>query len=264
MSLVRSRDSVSTIRISASQPTSAVCTSSITAPIEDASFIVGMTTETSGIGAPCWVRRIRVSRSGRQRLPEELVSDVSEEGDAQSQQRPGRRLLPQHPPRPVPTPERSVPQRELLSARAVPERLSQEVVHRVARPVVHDRVGPEYDRVAGPDRADVQVDVFGRDEPLVEAADLIEDGLAVGEIGRRIRDVRSLDDELHPLELLERPIADLDRPSGDDVMPAHALPTLSDPALVRDRVPGDAGDGLPPRLPNAKIPSGPARPPGDV
>src|SRR5439155_1054823 len=132
--------------------------------------------------------------------------------------------------RPVPTPDRSVPQRELLSARAVPKRLSKEVVHRVARPVVHDRIGPKDDRVAGPDRADVQVDVFGRDEPLVEAADLIEDGLPIGEIGRRIRDVRSLDDEFHPLELLERPIADLDRPSGDDVMMPQAIPKLSDPA----------------------------------
>src|SRR5436309_13047200 len=222
-----------------------------------------MTTETSGIGAPCWVRRIRVSRSGRQRLPEELVSHVSEEGDAQSQQRPGRRLLPQHPPRPVPAPERSVPQGELLAARAVPKRLSQEVVHRVARPVVHDRVGPEDDRVAGPDRADVQVDVFGRDEPLVEAADLIEDGLPICEIGRRIRDVRSLDDELHPLELLERPIADLDRPSVDVVMMPQTLPKLSDPERVSDRVSVDEGDGLPPRLPDAKIPSGSARPPGD-
>src|SRR5947208_8751553 len=264
MSLVRSLDSVSTIRISASQLTSAVCTSSITAPIEDSSFIVGMTTETSGIGSACCVRRIRVSRSGRQRLPEELVSHGSEEGDAQSQQRPGRRLLPQHPPRPVPTPERSVPQRELLSARAVPKRLPEEVVHRIACPVVHDRVGPEDDRVAGTDRTDVQVDVFGGDEPLVEAADLVEDGLAIGEIGRRIRDVRPLDDELHPLELLERPIADLDRPSGDDVMPAHALPKLSDPERVRDRVSVDEGDGLPPRLPNAEVSSGPARPPGDV
>src|SRR5207244_10775630 len=107
------------------------------------------TTETSGIGAPCWVRRIRVSRSRRQRLPEELVSDVSEEGDAQSQQRPRRRLLPQHPPWPVPTPERSVPQRELLSARADPTCLPEEVVHRVARPAVHGRHGPEDDRVTG-------------------------------------------------------------------------------------------------------------------
>src|SRR5437867_12436205 len=103
-----------------------------------------MTTETSGIGAPCWVRRIRVSRSGRQRLPEELVSDVSEESDAQSQQRPGRRLLPQHPPGTVPAPERSVPQRELLSARAGPKRWAQEVVHTVSPPLVHDRVRAEH------------------------------------------------------------------------------------------------------------------------
>src|SRR3989441_10352477 len=158
MSLVRSRESVSTIRISDGQPTSAVWTSSITAPIEDSSFIVGMMTETSGMRAPCWVRPISVSRSRGQRVPEELVSDVSEQGDAQPQQRPERGLLSQHLPGPVATPEHSVFQRELLPARSIPHGLPQEVVRRVPRSVVDDRVATEANLVARPDRTDVQVD----------------------------------------------------------------------------------------------------------
>src|SRR3989442_11026215 len=164
MSLVRSRESVSTIRISDGQPTSAVWTSSITAPIEESSFIVGMMTETSDIGALCWVRPISVSWSDRQRLPEELVSDVSEQGGAQPQERPERGLLSQHLPGPVATPEHPMLQRELLSARAVPHGLPHEVVRRVARPVVYDRVVAEADRVDRPDLTNVQAEVLGRED----------------------------------------------------------------------------------------------------
>src|SRR5256712_2582194 len=264
MSLVRSRESVSTIRISDGQPTSAVWTSSITAPIEDSSFIVGMMTETSAMRAPCWVLLIGVSRSRGQRFPEELVSDVSEQGGAQPQERPERRLLSQHLPGPVATPGHPLLRRELLSARAVPHGLPQEVVRRVACPVVDDRVGAEADRVARPDRADVQVDVLGRDEPLVEAADLVEHGLAVGQVRGRIGDVRALDDEFDPLELLERPVADLDRPARDDVMLPEALPELANPERVRDRISIDERDGVPLRLPNPEVPPGPPRSPEDV
>src|SRR5438128_12607683 len=102
MSLVRSRESVSTITISMSRPRNAASTSSRTAPIEASSFIVGMMTETSGTGAPCCVARISVSRSRGQRLPEQFVPDVSEERGAESQQGPERALLLQHPSAQVP------------------------------------------------------------------------------------------------------------------------------------------------------------------
>src|SRR2546426_1360480 len=178
MSLVRSRESVSTIRISDGQPTSAVWTSSITAPIEDSSFIVGMMTETSGIGALCWVRPISVSWSDRQRLPEELVSDVSEQGGAQPQERPERGLLSQHLPGPVATPEHPMLQRELLSARAVPHGLPQEVVRRVAGPAADDLVRPETDRLARPDLTHVLDHVPGRDETLSQATDIVAHAFA--------------------------------------------------------------------------------------
>ena len=130
--------------------------------------------------------------------------------------------------------------------------------------MVHDRVGPEADRVARPDRADVQVDVLGRDEPFVEAADLVEHGLAVGQVRGRIGDVRALDDELDSFEFLERPVADLDRPAGDDVMLPQALAELANPERVRDRVPVDERDGVPSCLPDPEVPPGPARSAEDV
>src|SRR2546426_321725 len=124
--------------------------------------------------APCWVRRIRVSRSAGQRLPEELVPDVSEESTAQSQERPEARPLPKHLLRTVAAPEHPMLQRELLPPGSVPEGLPEEIEHGGARAVVDDCVRSERNRVTGPDRTHVQVDILRRDEPLIEPADLVE------------------------------------------------------------------------------------------
>src|SRR2546427_559595 len=196
MSLVRSRESVSTITISMSRLRNADSTSSRTGPIEASSFNVGMMTETSGTGAPCWVARIRVSRSRGQRLAKQFVTDVSEERSAEPQQGPERGLLPQHPSRAVPAPEGAVLQRELLPPSSVPHRLPEKVVHGIAGPMVHDRPRTKRNRMARPHRADVQVDVLRGHKPFVEAADFVEHPFAIGEVRRWIRNAGAFDDHL--------------------------------------------------------------------
>src|SRR2546426_9583951 len=110
-----------------------------------------------------------------------------------------------------------------------------------------DRIRSEPDRVARRDRADVETDVFGGDEPLVEAADLVEDGLPVGQVRGRVRDVGPVDEQLHPFELFEGPVADLNRPAGDDVISLQSLAEFLEPERIRERVAIDAGDS--PALP---------------
>src|SRR5437867_11064656 len=124
--------------------------------------------------------------------------------------------------------------------------------------MVHDGPGAEGDRMAGPHRPDLQVDVFRGDEPLVEASDLGQDGLAVRQVGGRIGDVRAFDDQLDPLELLERTVADLDRAAGDDVVTGEPFPELLQPERVRDGIAVDAGHGLAPSLPDPEVPPRPA------
>src|SRR5256886_2636982 len=134
----------------------------------------------------------------------------------------------------------------------------------ITAPMVHDRIRSEADRVARTDRADVQIDVFGGDEPLVEAADLVEDGLPVGQIRGRVRDVGPVDEQLHPFELFEGPVADLDRPAGDDVISLQSLAEFLEPERIRDRVAVDEGDRLALRFLDAEVPAGPARAAEDV
>src|SRR5256884_2648562 len=130
--------------------------------------------------------------------------------------------------------------------------------------MVDDSARPERDRMARTDGANVQVDVLRGDEPLVEPADLVEHGLAVGEVGGRIGDVGPFDDELDALELLERTVADLDRPAGDHVAAPQAFPEFLEPERVRDRVAVDERDRFALRLPDSEVPASPARPAGDV
>src|SRR5438445_7083009 len=259
ISFVRSRESVSTVRIWMSRPARATRTSSRTAPIEASSFIVGTTTETSTIAAPCWQIRISVSRSRRERLPEKLVADVAEHRGAQSEHGPERRLAPEHLSRPIAAPEGAVLQGELLAARAVPQGLPQEVVHGVARPMVDDRARAEGDRVACANRTEIEVDILRGHEPGIEAADRLEHRLAVGEVRGRKRDIGPRDNQLDPLEFLERPVADLDRPARDDVMGAEALAKLLHPERIRDRVAVDERDRLSARLANPEVATRPAR-----
>src|SRR2546421_9417366 len=130
--------------------------------------------------------------------------------------------------------------------------------------MVDDSARAERDRMACTDGADVQVDVLRGDEPPVEPSNLVEHGLAVGEVGRRIGDVGPFDDELDALELLEGTVADLDRPAGDHVAAPQTFPELLEPERVRDRVAVDERDGFALRLPDSEIPAGPARPAEDV
>src|SRR2546421_6479977 len=130
--------------------------------------------------------------------------------------------------------------------------------------MVDDSARPERDRVARTDGADVQVDVLRGDEPPVEPSNLVEHGLAVGEVGGRIGDVGPFDDELDALELLEGTVADLDRPAGDHVAAPQAFSELLEPERVRDRVAVDERDAFAPRLPDSEVPAGPSRPARDV
>src|SRR2546429_9935464 len=126
--------------------------------------------------------------------------------------------------------------------------------------MVDDSARPERDRMARTDGADVQVDVLRGDEPPVEPSNLVEHGLAVGEVGGRVGDVGPFDDELDALELLEGTVADLDRPAGDHVAAPQAFPELLEPERVRDRVAVDERDGFALRLPDSEVPAGPSRP----
>src|SRR5436309_15427148 len=130
--------------------------------------------------------------------------------------------------------------------------------------MVHDGPGAEGDRMAGPHRPDVPLDGLRADEPLVEASALGQDGLAVRQVGRRIGDVRSFDDQLDALELLERTVADLDRAAGDDVVTGEPFPELLEPERVRDRIAVDEGHGLAPSLPDPEVPPGAAGAADDV
>src|SRR2546421_1221815 len=130
--------------------------------------------------------------------------------------------------------------------------------------MVDDSARPERDRVARTDGADVQVDVLRGDEPPVEPSNLVEHGLAVGEVGGRIGDVGPFDDELDALELLEGTVADLDRPAGDHVAAPQAFPEFLEPERVRNRVAVDERDRLALRLPDSVVPAGPSRPAVDV
>src|SRR2546429_973326 len=130
--------------------------------------------------------------------------------------------------------------------------------------MVDDSARPERDRMARTDGADVQVDVLRGDEPPVEPSNLVEHGLAVGEVGGRIGDVGPFDDELDALELLEGTVADLDRPAGDHVAAPQTFPEFLEPERVRDRVAVDERDRFTLRLPDSEIPAGPARPAEDV
>src|SRR2546421_10974646 len=130
--------------------------------------------------------------------------------------------------------------------------------------MVDDSARAERDRMACTDGADVQVDVLRGDEPPVEPSNLVEHGLAVGEVGGRIGDVGPFDDELDALELLEGTVADLDRPAGDHVAAPQAFPELLEPERVRDRVAVDERDGFAPRLPDSEVPAGPSRPARDI
>src|SRR5437879_13610236 len=127
-----------------------------------------------------------------------------------------------------------------------------------------DSARPDRDRMARTDGADVQVDVRRGDEPPVEASNLVEHGLAVGEGGGRVGDVGPFDDELDALELLEGTVADLDRPAGDHVAAPQAFPELLEPERVRDRVAVDERDGFALRLPDSEVPAGPSRPAREV
>src|SRR5712691_1611061 len=264
MSLVRSRESVSTITISMSRPRNAARTSARTAPIEASSFIVGMMTETSGTGAPCWVARISVSRSRGQRLPEQFVADVSEERGAEPQQGPERGLLPQHPSGAVPAPEGAVLQRELLPTGSVPYCLPKKVVHGIAGPMVHDGTRAERNRMARPHRADVQVDVLRGHKPFVEAADFVEHSFAVGEVRRWIRNVGAFDNQLDAFEFFERSVADLNGTTRDDVVSMEALHQLLQPKRIRNRVAVDERDGLALRLADSEVSTRAPRPSGNV
>src|SRR2546429_9139164 len=130
--------------------------------------------------------------------------------------------------------------------------------------MVDDSARPERDRMARTDGADVQVDVLRGDEPPVEPSNLVEHGLAVGEVGGRIGDVGPFDDELDALELLEGTVADLDRPARDDIVVPQAFPEFLEPERVRDRVAVDERDGFALRLPDSEVPAGPSRPARDV
>src|SRR5207244_12848052 len=90
--------------------------------------------------------------------------------------------------------------------------------------MVDNSARPERDRMARTDGADVQVNVLRRHEPPVEPSNLVEHGLAVGEVGGRIGDVGPFDDKLDALELLEGTVADLDRPAGEPVAVPRVLP----------------------------------------
>src|SRR5919197_1267752 len=128
ISRVRSRESVSTTRISRRRSPRAARTSSRTTPIEASSFLVGMTTETSAIFARHRAILDKRFPSLRQRLPEQLVPDVSQEGGAQPQEGPEVRPLAEHLARAVAIPEDAVLQGELFPAGPVPEGLPQEIV----------------------------------------------------------------------------------------------------------------------------------------
>src|SRR5207247_9491443 len=94
--------------------------------------------------------------SARERLPEELVPDVSEERGVQAEQGPEVRFLPEHRQGPVATPQGAVFQRELLAARPVPQRLPQEIEHGGPGAVVDDNASADRARLASRDGADVQ------------------------------------------------------------------------------------------------------------
>src|SRR5205823_6776269 len=158
MSRVPSHESVSTTRISSTRAPRAFRTSSITLPIDPSSFRVGMTTETLGISRAASRGPAKRFRSRRERLAEQLVSEIAREGGTQPQEGPEARPLLQHPDGPVPAPEGAVLERELFAPRPVPEGLAEEVVRGAACAVVHNRVRPEGDRVARPHGAAVQVE----------------------------------------------------------------------------------------------------------
>src|SRR3990172_6488782 len=148
---------------------------------------------------------------------------------------------------------------ELLPPRAVPESLLEEVEVRAPGRVVDDRVRALDDRVARADRAEVHVDVLRGHEPFVEPADRLQDRPAVREVRRRVRHVGSLDDELDALEVLERAVADLDRPARDDCDGGETFAQLAKPERVRDRIAVDERDRLAARLRDPEVPAGPAR-----
>ena len=130
--------------------------------------------------------------------------------------------------------------------------------------MVDNRPRAEGDRVARAHGAQIEVDVLRGHEPGIEAADRLEHRLAVGEVRGRKRDVGPRDDQLDPLEFLERPVADLDRPARDDVMGAEALAKLLHPERIRDRVAVDERDRLAARLADPEVATRPARASLDV
>src|SRR5207245_1657372 len=140
----------------------------------------------------------------------------------------------------------------------------EEIEHGGARAVVDDCVRSERNRVTGPDRTHVQVDILRRDEPLIEPADLVEHGLAIRQVRRRVGDIRALHDQFDALEFLERAVPDLDRPAGDDARVHEAGSDLLQPERIRDGIAVDKGDDVTLRLPDPEVSAGPAGPSKDV